>query len=99
VESSSSIDDGTDTGSDNQVTYPVTSASGSTFTVTAAQATFLQTITSTTTVTVTGAGITGQVVILSLNTSTGVITLVADTGGAIGTLTNTSYTFSWSLDQ
>ena len=99
VESSSSIDDGTDTGSDNQVTYTATANSGSTITFTAAQATFLQTITSTTTVYVTGAGITSPVVILTLNTSTGVVTLVADTGGTVGTLTNTAYTFSWSLDQ
>jgi N4-gp56 family major capsid protein len=99
VESSSSIDDGTDSGADNQVTYTASAASGSTITLTAAQATFLQTITSAATVSVTGAGITAPVVILSLNTGTGVITLVADTGGAIGTLTATAYTFTWSLDQ
>lgn len=99
VESSSSIDDGTDTGSDNQVTYTASAASGSTITISTANATFLQTITSTTTVNVTGAGITAPVVILSLNTGTGVITLVADTGGVLGTLTATAYTFSWSLDQ
>ena len=99
VESSSSIDDGTDTGADNQVTYTATANSGSTITFTTAQVTFLQTITSTTTVYVTGAGITSPVVILTLNTSTGVVTLVADTGGTVGTLTNSAYTFSWSLDQ
>ena len=100
VESASSIDDGTDSGADNQVTYVASATNGtSTLTFTSAQATFLQTITSTTTVNVTGAGITAPVVILSLNTSTGVVTLVADTGGTVGTLTNSAYTFSWSLDQ
>jgi N4-gp56 family major capsid protein len=99
VESSSSIDDGTDSGADNQVTYTATANSGSTITFTTAQATFLQTITSTTQVSVTGAGITPPVVILSINTGTGVVTLVADTGGTVGTLTNTAYTFTWSLDS
>ncbi len=100
VESSSSIDDGTDTGADNQVTYTASATNGtSTLTFTTAQATFLQTITSTTNVTVTGAGITGPVSILSLNTGTGVVTVAADTGGTIGTLTATAYTFSWSLDN
>jgi len=100
VESSSSIDDGTDSGADNQVTYTASATNGTTtLTFTTAQATFLQTITSTTTVNVTGAGITAPVVILSLNTGTGVVTVAADTGGSIGTLTATAYTFSWSLDQ
>ncbi len=100
VESSSSIDDGTDSGQDNSVVYTATANSGSTITFTAAQATFLQGITSTgTTVTVTGAGITAPVVILTINDATGVVTLVADTGGAIGTLTNTAYTFSWTENQ
>ena len=101
VESASSIDDGTDTGADNSVTYTATATNtSSTLTFTTAQATFLQSITSTgTTVTVTGAGITAPVVILSLNTGTGVVTVAADTGGSIGTLTTTAYTFSWSLDQ
>lgn len=101
VESASSIDDGTDTGADNQVTYTASATnSTSTLTFTSAQATFLNSITSTgTTVSVTGAGITAPVVILSLNTGTGVVTVGADTGGAIGTLTTTAYTFSWSLDQ
>jgi N4-gp56 family major capsid protein len=100
VESASSIDDGTDSGQDNSVVYTASAASGSTITVTAAQATYLQSITSTgTTVTVTGAGITAPVVILSLNTGTGVLTLVADTGGSIGTLTTTAYTFSWTENQ
>ena len=100
VESSSSIDDGTDSGADNQVTYTASATNGTTtLTFTTAQATFLQTITSTTTVNVTGAGITAPVVILSLNTGTGVVTVAADTGGSIGTLTTTAYTFSWSLDQ
>jgi N4-gp56 family major capsid protein len=100
VESSSSIDDGTDSGADNQVTYTASATNGtSTLTFTTAQATFLQTITSTTTVNVTGAGISAPVVILSINTGTGVVTVAADLGGAIGTLTTTAYTFSWSLDQ
>lgn len=99
VESSSSIDDGTDTGADNQVTYTSSTGSG-TLTLTTAQATFLNSITSTgTTVSVTGAGLTPPCVILSLNTATGVITLVADTGGTVGTTTATAYTFSWSLNQ
>jgi len=99
VESSSSIDDGTDTGADNQVTYTSSTGSG-TLTLTTAQATFLNSITSSgTTVSVTGAGLTPPCVILSLNTATGVITLVADTGGTVGTTTATAYTFSWSLNQ
>lgn len=100
VESSSSIDDGTDSGADNQVTYTASATNGTTtLTFTTAQATFLQTITSTTTVNVTGAGINAPVVILSLNTGTGVVTVAPDTGGSIGTLTATAYTFSWSLDN
>jgi N4-gp56 family major capsid protein len=100
VESASSIDDGTDSGADNQVTYTASATNGTTtLTFTSAQATFLQTITSTTTVSVTGAGITSPVVILTLNTGTGVVTVAADTGGSIGTLTTTAYTFSWSLDN
>jgi hypothetical protein len=101
VESASSIDDGTDSGQDNSVTYTASATNtSSTLTFTAAQATYLQSITSTgTTVTVTGAGITPPVVILSINDSTGVVTVAADSGGSIGTLTTTAYTFSWSLDQ
>jgi N4-gp56 family major capsid protein len=100
VESASTIDDGTDSGSDNQVTYTASATNGTTtLTFTSAQATFLQTITSTTAVNVTGAGITPPVVILSLNTGTGVVTVGADLGGSIGTLTATAYTFSWSLNN
>ena len=100
VESASSIDDGTDSGQDNSVTYTASATNGTTtLTFTAAQATFLQTITSTTTVNVTGAGITSPVVILNINTGTGVVTVAADLGGSIGTLTATAYTFSWTLDN
>lgn len=100
VESASSIDDGTDSGADNQVTYTASATNGTTtLTFTPAQATFLQTITSTTTVNVIGAGITSPVVILSLNAGNGVVTVAADTGGSISTLTATAYTFTWSLDQ
>jgi hypothetical protein len=101
VESSSSIDDGTDSGQDNSVVYTATATNtSSTLTFTAAQATFLQGITSTgTTVTVTGAGITPPVVILSINDGTGVVTVATDTGGAISTLTTSAYTFSWTENQ
>jgi N4-gp56 family major capsid protein len=100
VESSSSIDDGTDSGADNNVTYTASATNGTTtLTFTAAQATFLQTITSTTQVGVTGAGITSPVYIISLNTSTGVVTVAAESTGSISTLTATAYTFSWSSDN
>ena len=101
VESSSSIDDGTDSGADNQVTYTAYATNGTTtLTFTTAQATFLQSITSSgSVVSVTGAGINPPVVILSINNGTGVVTVAADTGGSIGTLTTTAYTFSWSLNN
>ena len=97
VESASSIDDGTDSGADNSVVYTATANSGSTITFTTSQATFLQSITSTgQIVTVTGAAIISPVYIISINTGTGVVTLAAETGGTVGTLTNTAYTFSWT---
>jgi N4-gp56 family major capsid protein len=100
VESASSIDDGTDSGQDNSVVYTASAATGAALTFTAAQATYLQGITSSgLTVTVTGAGLTAPVVILSINDSTGVVTVVANTGGAVGTTTASAYTFSWTEDQ
>ena len=102
VESSSSIDDGTDSGSSDSVVYTPSVASTVSLTLTQAQATFLQSITSTTTVSVTGAGLTPPVTIESiaaLSTSTVVVTIQALGSGAVGTTTTTPYTFSWSLNN
>ena len=102
VESSSSIDDGTDSGSSDSVVYTPSAASTVSLTLTQAQATFLQSITSTTTVSVTGAGLTPPVTIESiaaLSTSTVVVTIQALGSGAVGTTTTTPYTFSWSLNN
>ena len=99
VESASSIDDGSDSGQDNSVVYTASAASGSTITVTAAQATYLLGIVGVSEVTVTGAGITAPVLLTGVNTSTGVLTLTAGLGGAIGTLTPSAYTFSWTENQ
>ena len=100
VESSSSIDDGTDSGQDNSVVYTASAATGGALTFTAAQATFLLGITQTgTTVSVTGAGLTPPVVILSINAGTGVVTVAADSGGAVGSTTASAYTFSWTENQ
>jgi N4-gp56 family major capsid protein len=102
VESSSSIDDGSDTGQDNSVVYTATATNGTTtLTFTATQATYLQSITSAgQVVQVSGAGITGNgVIIQSINDGTGVVTVYAEPGSTIGTLTATAYTFSWTENQ